>query len=91
MPRTAQPQDESPEDPAWLRKKLGALEKALRIIDVSACDEIINELQKRQWSPAIQKALEDIYQNILLFEFEEAIQIIGGVMDEFKSQYYKAK
>ena len=56
------------------------LKNALDEIDAVTTDNIIKELQSKNWNEELHAAIEKINQNILLFEYDEAQAVIDSLI-----------
>jgi len=63
-----------------LQTQLTILKESLAAINVETTDEALKKLQAGRWSSNIQDKLDVIYQAILLFEYEEATEVIDNLL-----------
>jgi len=66
----------SAENIEWLHGELAALKLAIEEVDMQQIDTIMVGLFARQWTKEIKEQLEIIMQNITLYEWAEAVQLI---------------
>jgi hypothetical protein len=68
-----------------LNEKMQNLKKALVYMDTMTTDKIINELYNKHFSSKIKDALEQITQNILLCDYDDAIYKINILIEELNT------
>jgi CheY-like chemotaxis protein/HPt (histidine-containing phosphotransfer) domain-containing protein len=69
-------------DKLFLTECLTTLRGALSAIDIGMMDNVVKDLQARKWTKNIQERLENVYQSILLFEYEEATRTIDNLLSD---------
>jgi len=69
----------SDEDMKWLHAELGKLKSAIEEMDMSQVDSIMDSLLAKHWTKEIKDQLEKIMQNITLYEWTEAVEMIEGL------------
>ncbi|MDR1241241.1 MAG: response regulator [Deltaproteobacteria bacterium] len=71
-----------PDDKRFLTERLTTLREALSAIDVGVMDNVVENLRSRKWTKNVQDRLGNVYQSILLFEYEEAIRTIDNLLSD---------
>jgi signal transduction histidine kinase/CheY-like chemotaxis protein/HPt (histidine-containing phosphotransfer) domain-containing protein len=79
--------DASPEsqDTALLHAELGKLKSALLAMEVDSIDSILEDLQRYGWSAEIEEMLAQLSKNVLLFEYEKAVELIDAQFPSAKA------
>jgi CheY-like chemotaxis protein/HPt (histidine-containing phosphotransfer) domain-containing protein len=67
-------------DPAVIRGELEELREGLDNMDVQKADQIIRSLLTRKWESDLADVLQNISQNILFSNFDEAIEMIDSLL-----------
>lgn len=76
----------SAEDIEWLHTELTKLKSAIDAMNISQIDATMDNLLAKHWTKKIKEQLEKIMQNITLYEWTEAVEVIEGVRSQ-KSEY----
>jgi CheY-like chemotaxis protein/HPt (histidine-containing phosphotransfer) domain-containing protein len=69
----------SDEDIEWLHTELTKLKSAIEEMNMSQVDSIMDSLLAKHWTKEIKDQLEKIMQNITLYEWTEAVEMIEGL------------
>jgi len=64
----------------FLTTQLTALKQALADIDIRSADEAVEQLRSGCWTRNVQQKLEQVYDFILVFEYESAVRVIDQMM-----------
>jgi HPt (histidine-containing phosphotransfer) domain-containing protein len=67
-----------------LKSELNRLKEALEFLDSAAIDNMINGLQEFSQTSGVGSSVENILQNVLIGEYDEAISKIDALLKEVK-------
>jgi len=63
-------------------KALNSVKKFLNNMEITKAKKIIKELEKKELDGDTEELLEMLSQNILMFEYDEAVELIGSFVKE---------
>ena len=77
----SKPRDAGANDINLLKKSLANLKTALENMDAGQINNIINELESRQWEKKNEDIISELSQFVLLFDYNEAIALIDDSLN----------
>jgi HPt (histidine-containing phosphotransfer) domain-containing protein len=70
-------------DIPFLHENLEKLKIALDEMDMTAIDALMAKLDSKEWDKDLSASIENISQYVLLFEYENAINVIDGLIAKY--------